>query len=373
MRHLKNLLIGAAFVTYAAGVYIYSLPAMGGDTPAPLDAMIHGTAPRPYVGRMLLPSSVAVLFKCIPLEVTRSADHRLREWSFIDRLIKYGVIRGDHAFENCFALGLGFLCFLAFFHALKLLADSLDPPLEISRWLISWSALGVFWFLLFLGRGIHATYIYDYPTLWLFTLSLGWMARGDWPKYLVAFGFASLSKETSLFLILVFALHYGRKHVLPRAKCWLLLLIQGSLYGGVFLLKLALFSDNPGGLVEHHLHDPHNLRLLQEPIFWFKIAGLVSVIGWASKRNPEKPRFLTTGVLIIVPMALLVVFFAWWDEFRDYYEVFPIVVLLGSYNLGGPLRWFSARLRGEAGPIRGARAAATGKPDAVSNPRPESR
>jgi len=60
-----------------------------------------------------------------------------------------------------------------------------------------------------------------------------------------------------------------------------------------------------------------------------------ALIGLAVFGNwKDKPDFLKDAVWIVVPLIILSLFMGYLDELRYYYELFPIVFLLITANIG---------------------------------------
>jgi hypothetical protein len=97
------------------------------------------------------------------------------------------------------------------------------------------------------------------------------------------------------------------------------------------MLLYFLFQNNQGGFVEFHLLDRNYLIFngysLVTFIVWFIII-IATFSNWKAK-----PTFLKDALWIALPMVILTLFFGFLDELRDYYEVFPIVLLLITYNI----------------------------------------
>lgn len=170
-------------------------------------------------------------------------------------------------------------------------------------------------------------HIYDLPTLFLFSLSLYFLAREKFFAFLIVFGLTSLSKETSVLLILVFAFYF-RKRV-ARKKFLVLLSLESLIYVVIRFLLLWRFQNNPGGLVEFHLLD-HITAYAHSPLFalaFFLIA--TSVAAWAIKNNRERPAFLREAFLIIgLPLLILYFFLGVPFEVRVFMEVYPVLLVL---------------------------------------------
>ena len=176
--------------------------------------------------------------------------------------------------------------------------------------------------VVFFGFG----YIYDFTTLFLFTLELNWIARKKFKLLLLTFPFVCLNKETSILLILLVAL-YGWK-LLPRA---VLARIIASLTAIFIFIKLGLdwvFRANPGNTTEFHLYDHFTfatkfpILLIITTMILLGISYLV-VKGWK-----YKPLFLRKGLSLVLPIVGLYFFFGFPMEFRAMYEVYPIIFSL---------------------------------------------
>lgn len=114
---------------------------------------------------------------------------------------------------------------------------------------------------------------------------------------------------------------------------WLLLhfVFQLALYTLIRGFTILITKSNPGSMFEFHLYD-HNVGLITEPIAMSTvIAGLIIAAfifhGWK-----KKPFLLKCGVIVIIPLIIVMFFFGWIDELRDYYEAVPFLL---------PLFWIS--------------------------------
>jgi hypothetical protein len=211
--------------------------------------------------------------------------------------------------------------------------------------------------------GPFSRQIYDFTTLWLFTLGLVLIARARWPAFVVLFPFACLNKETAVLLTLLVVV---RRVLHPEA--W-----RGSTFRRlltyqvvVFLIIRAglvyAFRNNPGSAVEVHLFD-HNEQVLLHPswvskrLLLFVGATLVGVWGWN-----RKPTFLQNALLSLAPVLLVMgLTVGQVDEIRAYYELYPVVVLLIADTF---FRLFHAPLS----PVLDAHTSAPGPFDAVVTP-----
>jgi hypothetical protein len=110
-----------------------------------------------------------------------------------------------------------------------------------------------------------------------------------------------------------------------------LIAVQLIIFGVVKILLYTLFNNNPGGFVEFHLIDRNYLLFNGYSLMTF-VTLLIVLLSIFNKWN-EKPKFLKDSLWIALPLLILTLFLGFFDELRDYYEVFPVVVLLISLNI----------------------------------------
>ncbi len=172
---------------------------------------------------------------------------------------------------------------------------------------------------------VYFRHVYDFPLLFLFTAALALLAYGKLSWYLMVLPLVCLTKETAVLLIFFFAVHFRAR----TREYFGLLAIQVAMFGIIRLVLMWIFRNNPGGDLEFHLADQIQLYAAN-PIFtaiWFGFWALV--IALVAYQFSAKPKFLREAMLTItIPMAILYVFFALPFELRDFYEAFPVLLLL---------------------------------------------
>lgn len=269
-----------------------------------LPDMVHGTAWRPYVTRALVPIVARAGGAVLPAGFTTplgDADHTL-------------VI-----------LIMG-LSLVGFAFALRDLSAALFAARPLAG---SLAALGALAFIpLFLYP--FSRQIYDFTTLWLFTLALACLARARWSAFGVVFALACINKETTILLTVVFAAHYAfDRRTMAAPTFWRLLgfqlIVFAVIRGGIGYVC----RTNEGGAVEMHLFD-HNQHVLEYPMemskrLWILIAAILAGMwGWRGK-----PALLRHALAVLAPILLVVgLTVGQLDEIRAYYEVYPVVVLM---------------------------------------------
>ena len=306
------------FILIASGLILYFFIQVSGVNQynkARLGDMVYGTAYRPYVYRALLPTVVSLFSPLIPSGVMEFSRQIPGMGQMLSRLD--AATYPTEAF--LVLLGL-YLSLLGFVLSLRYLMRALDYPEKVIDW-VSAAALPLMIPMFLAG------YIYDFPMLFLFTLGLAMSLRRLWLAYLGVFLLASLNKETSILLTLVFAFHYWRNLVF-KTIFYRLLAAQLILFIAVKMGLAWIFRANPGGMFEYHL--PDQIRAIQSMPGLALFLGLI-LCGLGvliARRWLEQPLFLRHTLLIAIPLGILYLFFSMPFELRVFYELYPVVLLM---------------------------------------------
>jgi hypothetical protein len=302
------------------GIFLWR-PGIEGYERARFADMVYGRAYKPYVYRVLLPGTVWVIASAIPDQTKADVSESLARMPALDNLLKILGWDAKYLVEYLIGVVLMYLSLWGFIWSLRYLLSGLYDVSEKVR--------DVFTLLVLVGLPQlfrYHNYPYDFPTLFLFTLGLGLMVRRRWRWFIPLYVLACLNKETTILLTLVFAIHFWRRQDMGRARFSDLLTAQLVIFAVLKLGLAILFRDNPGSFFA--LHVPrHNIDLLGA-------YPLATVFGWCGLilllfyRWREKPVFLRHALWIVVPLVVLTFFLGYLDELRDYYEAYPIVLLL---------------------------------------------
>lgn len=305
-------------------------PGINGYHRAMVVDMVYGKAYKPFVYRVLLPTTVRFLAAAIPSKTRTFLDQSIGEDPIVHEVFSKLRWENEYLIEYGIALVLMYLSLLGFVFALRyFLTGVFDVP-NIFRDVVPLIAL--------LGLPPffkYHSYLYDFPTLFLFTLGLGLMVRAKWRPFLFIFFIACLNKETTILLTMIFAIHFFNKERMDRFLFVRLLMFQLTVF---FIVKAALFfifRNNPGTFVEFHLFD-HNIKLLR-PYSLPSIFVWISIIVLVLYKWSNKPDFLKHSLWILVPLLFLNLLFGYLDELRNYYEVYPIIILLSAHTIGNIL------------------------------------
>lgn len=308
------------------GMFLRS-PGIIGDGRADFYHQIDGAASRPFVYRTLIPTTIRTLTAPINDETRQS----LAEWglnnSLVHEVFSTSAWRIDWLPEFAMASALMFLFLLAWLWSLNYLTTGIYSG---NRYGID--AL-IFLGLLGLPPFFTATnYIYDLPALFFFTLGLALMIRRQWIAYLIVFFLASLNKETTILLTMIFVLYFFNQERMNRREYIQWLVAQLLIFAVIRIILMVTFADNPGGALRFQAD--FNFRLftmqtytLPEYFTWIGL-GLLVFYKWR-----EKPLFLRYGSTIIVPLLGLMLLFGIITETRVFYEIYPIVLLLIFHSI----------------------------------------
>ncbi len=168
-------------------------------------------------------------------------------------------------------------------------------------------------------------HIYDIPALFLFTLALALMQRERWKTFLWVFTLASLNKETSILLTVVFGAVYWKQR---DRKFWSLSAAQIAIYSVVRAAVMFAFRSNPGVVMETHFF-LHVSAIWRNPVGSLILFAFLGFVLYAiSKGFKTSPLFLRRAIVILPILYILYLVGGAPFEIRVFYEAFPIIFLL---------------------------------------------
>lgn len=257
--------------------------------------MVHGTAWRPYVTRALVPL----------IARAGSALTPISEFMWVVLLMAASLVLFQSAIRKLFRQT---------YHV--------DETPTLVAALAGLALLPIFF-------GPFSRQIYDFTTLWTFTLGLALMVAQRWTAYLVLFAVATVNKETTILLTLVFGVHFVLRRRLPGTRAVALLAAQVAIFLVIRGAIAYIFRGNEGGVVEINWEN-HNKVVLLHPELMSKrlpllaAGALFGVWGWR-----HKSPFLRDAIAVLAPVLLVMgVTVGQVDEIRAYYEFYPIVIVL---------------------------------------------
>jgi hypothetical protein len=281
--------------------------------------LVEGTAHKPFVYRALLPAVVRAASAAVPRGAQEACARAVERQPQAAEVFEGFHWETAAAFQYLVACLLMGACFLGFGHYAGRLAAHLAGLPETGK------------VPLLLGTGAllglpplftYASYPYDPPQLFLFTLALHSLAVGRLRRFGAAFAACCFNKETAVLLIPVFGLLSPTRRSDPaRHRAAVIALVVAFVAVKAFLTWT--FHANGGSFVE--LHPRHNvLRLLRgwsfADLLVVTVLGTLVLFRWR-----EKPRFLRVSLpWVLVPLASLALFLGYVDEWRGYFEAYPL-------------------------------------------------
>jgi hypothetical protein len=304
------------------------LPQINGYKRAMFSEMIDGTAWKPFVYRTLLPTTVRLISEVIPDEVHKTLTEKVESNKSAMLVLEKFKWESEFITEYLVAMVLMYLTLLGFVFAFRKLFDAIySSPL----WFKNIISIILLLAIPAMFQPQYSNYIYDFSSLFLFTLGLLLLRQKKWRYVLILFFISCFNKETVILLTMIFAIHFYKDAEISRKLYYQLIAAQLMIFAAIKILLYILFMNNPGGFVEFHLIDRNYLLFNGYSLTTFVVL-LIIFLSIFSKWN-EKPKYLKDALWIAVPLLILTLFLGFFDELRDYYEVFPIVVLLISFNI----------------------------------------
>lgn len=285
--------------------------------------MIDGSAHRPYVSRALLPQTLRAISGITPDGLELGAT----TWVENHRRVRDAFARlgwtTDVAYQYLVAALLMYLCLAGFGYCCARLAQTAGEP-QCARGESPYlAALAIYGLTPFFIYGSH---LYDPPQILLFTASLYFLSRLAIARFLLLFALTTVNKETAILLVPAFAA-FSRPLLPKRRYAWTVLALC-AIYLGIRAALVGLFRGNPGSFLDLHLLD-HSLV----PATWAKIyarSGYFALLLTAALLLwSRRPRFLRIALLsTLPPLVIMALFVGYVDEWRGYYEAYPVVFAL---------------------------------------------
>lgn len=267
---------------------------------AKLQALIDGTAHKPFQFRILIPWLVGALNNITGVTI----------------ITLYQVI------ESISVIALVF-CTRYFFRTY------FEPP--IVDYLSFAVVLVLPWHYL-LPREIALVIPSDIPAVMFFTLLLALMVNKKWLWYYVIFAIATLNRETTCFVTIIFLLAYWKK--LPVRELFYHLVAQLVIWTTIKTGLWFLYADNPGSLFEifhaggSRSHFWSNIQFLTTPkrvLILLSSFGFlwIPVLIWGKYISEL---FIKSALLAFIPFFLAMLIIGNLNEIRIFGEWLPLVL-----------------------------------------------
>lgn len=302
-----------------------------------LGAMLGGTAITPHVYRQLVPVMANSLIAVTPESVQTEVTQFMHAWLYAPGSLFATAVRFRHPampprelsdpflFPFTVVVTLDFLFLLGYVCGVWLLARRLYPQYFSMQVIAPCLAI-----LAIPPLCARFAYIYDFPVLCFSAwLSYALVRKRLW-MLTIGIGLATLNKETSLYLIAVFAL-YGRQ-VLPRREWAFHLLCQGMLFVLVKGAVTLYYQGNPGEFLWTRGFYDHIITNL-DGYAVYTFLGIVAAIALLGYRFAEQPLIMQCWLPLLPFSVLSWLVFGMRNEYRVMYEMFPALILMASHTL----------------------------------------
>lgn len=312
-----------ALIFISTIIIITFLRGMDGYERALFHDMIYGNAYKPFVLRVLVPLIARLITSVIPHSLASKIPQE------IDFLL---TTDNQYLVEYCITIVIFSASIIGFFASIKYLYHSIFEHTPQSELIAD--SIGIISLICLPPFFKYVSYIYDFTNIFLYTLALGLMINKRWRSYIILYSIACLNKETTILLTVIFAWYFWDQwQDIPKNTYRNLLIAQIVLYFGINQMIKYMFRDNLGASIELHIHD-HNLFLLTKPYPLTTVFVGIAIVVLTFYHWKDKPRFLKIASAMIIPLLGLTSLFGYLDELRDYYEVYPVFILLFAHSIG---------------------------------------
>jgi len=330
---MRFVYYGVCFIVSVLVFFMFLQVGINGFHQAKYEDMIYGNARKPYVYRALVPFTIRIVAATIPVEAKNVINEKLFKNRTFKRLIpawRWEINLLTEYLIGCILMYLALVgFFFAFRYLFKTVYDAPDKLLDLTS-LVALLSLPVMF--------KYTSFIYDFSTLFLFTLGLALMAQKKWMVFLLAYTLACFNKETTILLTMLFVIVFWFYPVFRLNKSLFVKILSAQM--GIYLIvRLVLFYSfhhNYGVFLTGDIPNIHNLSMAPYSIeaLVYLFISLMVLYKWE-----EKPAFLKCGLWILPPLIILCLFFGFLDELRDYYEAYPVVLLLMAHTMGDITGW----------------------------------
>jgi hypothetical protein len=350
-RFARRILYGAVLFFAAAAAFNGFYTKIGfreGDPARGFEAIIDGSAARPYVFRQLIPLIANATARAVPPGFQRRVAtlHSDDGKGFYESLFSSpAALNPDYSFRYLifYLAVLAGAIFAAFSFYLACRVEGHNPEVSL---IAATLMILLIPYIETRGGGYYA----DFPEAAFIALAVATARRVHWLWLAPVAMAGTLNKET--FILVVVALW----PILAQRSSRLIAAVQVAVIEfvavGVYLLNRLRFAANPGGTVEFHLKD--QIAYLAHPGMWlFKFGKAYGVflpelatvapallLGWVIWRSWKhiSPAIRQYGLLLAgmnVPLFLL---FCMPGEVRDLSLLYTIVLLAIAATLTQALR-----------------------------------
>ncbi len=301
-----------------------------------LGAMLDGTAITPHVYRQLVPVIANIFIGISPESLQEGVTHILQGWiadrrSTLGTMVSFHHPSGappeltQHLYAFVVVNIIDYLFLMGYVYYVWKLARQLFPDFFSVQVMAPCFAI-----LAIPPFCAKFAYIYDFPVLFF----SAWLTYVLLQKRLLLFtlgvGLATFNKETSIYLITLFAVagwwelprRTWKMHLL--CQCLLLVVVKGGV--------TIYYHHNPGeflwvrGLYDHIITNMDGYSV-------YTFLGLMATVLLLGCRWRQQPLLLQCWVAMVPFSVLSWLIFGMRYEYRVMYELFPALLLVACHNI----------------------------------------
>jgi hypothetical protein len=289
--------------------------------------MVDGTAYKPFVYRTLMPTTVRILCSVTPRTVQGAFVSAVERDRYLTDMFKDLGLETSAAYQYLATFFLVLICLICFGHYAAKLTLKVCGMMDsfVTRTLLATTLI-----MAVPSFSMHDLKMYDPSQLFLFTLALYFLEGGKLLAFVISFAACCINKETAVILIPIFAVALRGQYTSRKYICMILALTGWYVF--VELLLVYLFRSNPGGTMELHLLG--NVGLLTDISLSSAVPIWIIVLVLCLYRWADKPAFYKVSFLFTLPpLVILGMYFGVLNEWRDYYEAYPIVFGMALHSI----------------------------------------
>lgn len=243
----KMLLLFLVLVVTAAGFsgFFSKWAFRDGSASMGIEAVLDGTAERPFVYRQLLPQIAKRTVLILPDKARDKLSDNLEKRKPMESIYSRAQVAKEYNVEYYLVFLFSYGCFFAAIWQLRiLLGDLLHDKAAGTLTALLFALL-----MPFLEQ--VGGYYYDFPELLFMTLGAKYALRGNWLALTLVIPLAVVNKEAYFFFLPT--LYPFAKAKLGKKQAVIFMLAGVLLAGLTYLYIKSFYTGNPGGMVQFHL------------------------------------------------------------------------------------------------------------------------
>lgn len=337
------LMVIVAIVMVKSYAWVLEIRYPGWWQQASVERLVNGTADRPFVYRQLVPQMVRFVDSLVSEEILQSVSKpafklyldttkrmkRLTERkkrsleNIKDKHVKYWFIAS--CITLLFLCGYGMCTFLLARHFYE---QPIAPYVAI---IIAYSIIPIGLF--------RAAHPYDMSVLFFIAACFYAIIKHELFWLIALFLLASINKETSVYVILLYAL------LAKKDTNYIKIIIAlFAIWAAVTLWTHVIYADNRGVAITMHWFKVDYIQRLGVSLSFNKMATLFATFFIIMYKWDEKPLLVRRSMWVVAVSIIAWILFGIISEMRAMYEAYPFLVLMLTHSILSATQIHKARL-----------------------------